>query len=71
MALRGVWQLQKLIVNYCDWGGSSRGIREQKPTGNMCEEYGPGRDSSTCNKTKKLDGKKGGETENSACNSSP
>ncbi|GJN32192.1 hypothetical protein PR202_gb20676 [Eleusine coracana subsp. coracana] len=27
MALRGVWQLQKLMVNYCDWGGSSRGIR--------------------------------------------
>jgi hypothetical protein len=27
MALRGVWQLQKLVVNYCDWGGSSRGIR--------------------------------------------
>ncbi|KAL5563792.1 hypothetical protein UlMin_033539 [Ulmus minor] len=22
MALRGVWQLEKLIVNYCDWGGS-------------------------------------------------
>ncbi|CAM0904052.1 unnamed protein product [Alopecurus aequalis] len=27
MALRGVWQLQKLVVNFCDWGGSSRGIR--------------------------------------------
>nr|GLL45831.1 54S ribosomal protein L51, mitochondrial-like [Ipomoea trifida] len=27
MALRGVWQLQKLVVSYCDWGGSSRGLR--------------------------------------------
>ncbi|KAI3458819.1 hypothetical protein Pfo_015482 [Paulownia fortunei] len=27
MALRGVWQLQKLIVSFCNWGGSSRGIR--------------------------------------------
>nr|GMC57279.1 54S ribosomal protein L51, mitochondrial-like [Ipomoea batatas] len=27
MALRGVWQLQKLVVSYCDWGGSSMGLR--------------------------------------------
>ncbi|XP_070055642.1 large ribosomal subunit protein mL43 isoform X2 [Nicotiana tomentosiformis] len=27
MALRGVWQLKKLVVSYCNWGGSSRGIR--------------------------------------------
>ncbi|EFN53762.1 hypothetical protein CHLNCDRAFT_136378 [Chlorella variabilis] len=28
MARRGVWQLQKLLVHYCDFGGSSRGTRE-------------------------------------------
>ncbi|KZV55272.1 hypothetical protein F511_06749 [Dorcoceras hygrometricum] len=28
MSLRGVWQLQKLVVSFCNWGGSSRGIRE-------------------------------------------
>jgi large subunit ribosomal protein L43 len=27
MALNGIWQHQKLVVRYCDWGGSSRGIR--------------------------------------------
>jgi large subunit ribosomal protein L43 len=27
MAQRGVWQLRKLVVNYCDFGGSSRGAR--------------------------------------------
>eukprot|EP00475_Leptophrys_vorax_P042830 TRINITY_DN80710_c0_g1_i1.p1 TRINITY_DN80710_c0_g1~~TRINITY_DN80710_c0_g1_i1.p1 ORF type:complete len:131 (-),score=6.25 TRINITY_DN80710_c0_g1_i1:54-446(-) len=28
MAVRGVWQLQRLIVRHCDFGGSSRGARE-------------------------------------------
>uniref|UniRef100_A0A0D6RAN4 Large ribosomal subunit protein mL43 n=2 Tax=Araucariaceae TaxID=25664 RepID=A0A0D6RAN4_ARACU len=28
MALHGVWQLKKLVVRWCDWGGSSRGIRD-------------------------------------------
>ncbi|KAL3647332.1 hypothetical protein CASFOL_008300 [Castilleja foliolosa] len=27
MSIRGVWQLQKLVVSFCNWGGSSRGIR--------------------------------------------
>lgn len=27
MSQRGVWQLRKLVVKYCNWGGSSRGIR--------------------------------------------
>ncbi|KAL4203566.1 hypothetical protein AMTRI_Chr01g128650 [Amborella trichopoda] len=32
MALRGVWQLEKLVVSYCNWGGSSRGIRAFMPS---------------------------------------
>ncbi|KAK1393028.1 large ribosomal subunit protein mL43 isoform X2 [Apium graveolens] len=28
MSQRGVWQLKKLVVSYCNWGGSSRGVRE-------------------------------------------
>ncbi|KAL4430376.1 hypothetical protein ABPG77_002182 [Micractinium sp. CCAP 211/92] len=28
MSRQGVWQLRKLLVHYCDWGGSSRGARE-------------------------------------------
>ncbi|XP_057789301.1 54S ribosomal protein L51, mitochondrial [Salvia miltiorrhiza] len=27
MSVRGAWQLKKLVVSYCNWGGSSRGIR--------------------------------------------
>ncbi|KAK1290653.1 hypothetical protein QJS10_CPB18g00388 [Acorus calamus] len=27
MALKGVWQLQKLVISFCDISGSSRGIR--------------------------------------------
>lgn len=28
MARRGVWQLQKLVLNYCEFSGSSKGVRE-------------------------------------------
>lgn len=28
MATRGVWQLKRLLVKFCDHGGSSRGARE-------------------------------------------
>ncbi|CAI5980565.1 unnamed protein product [Closterium sp. NIES-64] len=28
MAVRGVWQLRRLVVNHCDFSGSSRGARE-------------------------------------------
>lgn len=28
MATRGVFQLRKLKIRYCDWGGSSRGARD-------------------------------------------
>lgn len=28
MALRGVWQLKKLVVSYCNFSGSSRGVRK-------------------------------------------
>lgn len=27
MAVNGVWQLERLTVNYCNWGGSSAGVR--------------------------------------------
>ncbi|CAK4660049.1 hypothetical protein LEN26_001986 [Aphanomyces euteiches] len=28
MATRGVWQLQKLTIRYCQYGGSSRNVRD-------------------------------------------
>jgi len=28
MARFGVWQLKKLEVQFCGWGGSSKGVRE-------------------------------------------
>ncbi|ETV94190.1 hypothetical protein H310_11896 [Aphanomyces invadans] len=28
MATRGVWQLQKLTIRYCQYGGSSKNVRE-------------------------------------------
>lgn len=45
--------------------------REQKPKGDMCEKYGSRWGSSICNNTKKCVGKKGGETEDQACDQTP
>ncbi|KAL6064267.1 54S ribosomal protein L51, mitochondrial [Balamuthia mandrillaris] len=28
MSRNGIWQMKRLIVQWCDWGGSSRGVRE-------------------------------------------
>mmetsp|Transcript_18709 Transcript_18709/g.52012 ORF Transcript_18709/g.52012 Transcript_18709/m.52012 type:complete len:131 (-) Transcript_18709:369-761(-) len=28
MCSRGVWQMRKLLIKYCDYGGSSAGVRE-------------------------------------------
>ena len=36
MAKNGVWQLRKLVLNYCDWGGSSRGARWALPASARC-----------------------------------
>ncbi len=45
--------------------------REQKRAGDMCEEFGSRRSTSSCNQAKECIGKKGFETEDKTCNQTP